>query len=86
VSSSRIFAALNAQLSIIQSVFASTAVVVYDGPQPEIPSDQDFWVVGSDNVLSDGMSQSVTGGNQDWISMARMTLTNRSRSLSSQRM
>lgn len=68
MSTSRIFSSLNALLGVVQDAFSTTSVVVYDGPQPTIPSDQDFWIVGCDNVLSEGMIQAVTNGTQDWIS------------------
>lgn len=69
MTSTRIFAALNAGLSVIQSVFLSTSVVVFDGPQPQFPTDQDFIVWGCDNVLAEGMIQAVTNGDQEWLDL-----------------
>lgn len=60
-----IFDAVNAYIAAIRA--ALPAISVLDGPYAEIPTDQDFVVVGSDDLLATGMSNAVTDGLQEWI-------------------
>lgn len=70
MTSSRIFAAQNALLALAQTTFADTTVIVYDGPQPTVPTQKDYLVVGCDDVLGSDMVQAVTSGAQEWLSIS----------------
>lgn len=68
MTTSRIFAAVNALVSITQNVFADTDVVVYDGPQVGFPQVPEFVMVGCGDPSTEGIAESVTNGQQDWLS------------------
>lgn len=65
--STRIFAAYNAYLAVITA--ALPTVTVFDGPQPKLPHDRDYIIVGCADPISDGMVLAVDSGQQDWITL-----------------
>lgn len=60
--------AYEAWLALHQSVLTG-GVTVYDGPQPVIPTDPEFVVVGSDDPTIDGFVLTVDQGAQAWESL-----------------
>ena len=65
--SSVVFDAYTGFLTAVQT--ALPTVTVYDGPQPVLPTDQDFILVGVSDPLNEGPKLSVDNGVQSWAAM-----------------
>jgi hypothetical protein len=61
-----VFAAYNGFLTAVQAA-VTAGTVVYDGPQPTVPTAFDYVVVGCDDVLAQGPTLAVDNGQRAWI-------------------
>lgn len=69
MTTSRIFAAVSALVTITQGLFADCNITVYDGPQLGFPQDPEFMMIGCGDPSAEGVAESVTNGQQEWLSL-----------------
>lgn len=79
MTSSRIIPAYNAFLALVQGVVPSMTaslptrtVMVYDGPQIELPTEQDMILIGVLDPLTSGMITSIDG-TSEWVNVGAQT-------------
>lgn len=66
-----VFDAYDAYLDLHKTTWADLADkdAIYDGPQPVIPTDPVYAIIGCDDPTIDGFMTSVDQGNQEWESL-----------------